>query len=186
MTQQYSHFSPEYIEACFFAWYENKGKSKKLNDGFPPDSDGNIPSTATVRAWITKYGWQERADVLDAEVSMQLERDAVQRKAEATRKLAEVGQKLVDKGIEYLENESFDSASAAVRAITAGADMMAKYVGMGDLIIALSKMNDAQLTREFYKLLGKGGDSITVEQVETSSPESTEQTETAEGEENAD
>src|SRR3989304_618351 len=94
-------YSDTYKEACFFVWYQNRGKTKfHANDGFPQSDDGNIPSLVTVLKWRDSLGWIERADAMDGEVSRNMEKDAIKMKAEAIKKLAKVAETLVDEGIE--------------------------------------------------------------------------------------
>jgi hypothetical protein len=134
------NYSQEYIESCFFIWYQNRDKHRlDIVASLPESEDGNVPPYATVRGWKDRYGWDERADALDAEVAVQLEHEAVTKKAEAIKKLAKVGESLVDKGIDYI---------------------MSKFVGMGEFILGVSKMNDQQLTKEFYRLMGKGDEDV--------------------------
>lgn len=156
-------YPDEYKEACFFHWYQyNRNKGKLfVNDGFP-DYNGQTPEVHTVIKWKNEYGWVERADALDGEVSIRLEREAIDRKAEATKKLAKTGEELLDHGLRYIKENGFDNSSAAVRAIMGGAELMAKFTGMGDFLIAVTKMSDAQLTKEFHKLLGKNENDDTV------------------------
>ena len=149
-------YSDAYKEACFFVWYQNRGKTKfHANDGFPPSDDGKIPSLTTVLKWRNGLGWIERADAMDGELSRTMEKDAIKMKAEAIKKLAKVAETIVDEGIEFIKKNKFDSSSAAVRAILGGAELMARFTGMGELMLSISKMSDSQVEKEFYHLLGK-------------------------------
>jgi len=149
-------YSDAYKEACFFVWYQNRGKTKfHANDGFPPSDDGKIPSLTTVLKWRNGLGWVERADAMDGEVSRNMEKDAIKMKAEAIKKLAKVAETIVDEGVQFIKENKFDSSSAAVRAILGGAELMARFTGMGELMLSISKMSDSQVEKEFYHLLGK-------------------------------
>ena len=149
-------YSDAYKEACFFVWYQNRGKTKfHANDGFPPSDDGKIPSLTTVLKWRNGLGWIERADAMDGEVSRNMEKDAIKMKAEAIKKLAKVAETIVDEGVQFIKENKFDSSSAAVRAILGGAELMARFTGMGELMLSISKMSDSQVEKEFYHLLGK-------------------------------
>ena len=149
-------YSDAYKEACFFVWYQNRGKTKfHANDGFPPSDDGKIPSLTTVLKWRNGLGWVERADAMDGEVSRNMEKDAIKMKAEAIKKLAKVAETIVDEGVQFIKENKFDSSSAAVRAILGGAELMARFTGVGELMLSISKMSDSQVEKEFYHLLGK-------------------------------
>ena len=149
-------YSDAYKEACFFVWYQNRGKTKfHANDGFPPSDDGKIPSLTTVLKWRNGLGWVERADAMDGEVSRNMEKDAIKMKAEAIKKLAKVAETIVDEGVQFIKENKFDSSSAAVRAILGGAELMARFTGVGELMLSIGKMSDSQVEKEFYHLLGK-------------------------------
>jgi len=97
-------YSDAYKEACFFVWYQNRGKTKfHANDGFPPSDDGKIPSLTTVLKWRNGLGWVERADAMDGEVSRNMEKDAIKMKAEAIKKLAKVAETIVDEGVQFIK-----------------------------------------------------------------------------------
>ena len=149
-------YSDTYIESCFFVWYANRGKTKfHMADGFPPSEEGNTPTLVTVIKWRDNLGWIERADAMDGELSRTMEKDAIKMKAEAIKKLAKVAETLVDEGIEFIKEKGFDTSSAAVRAVVSGAELMARFVGMGELMLGISKMSDSQVEKELYSLLGK-------------------------------
>jgi hypothetical protein len=153
------NYTDAYIESVFFLWYEN-GRDTHIGNKVVPSADGNIPQPTTIAGWKRKYGWEERADVLDAQVSMKLEKEAVQKKAKAITKMAEAGESMLDEGLKFIKENKFDSSSAAVRAVMGGAEMLSQYVGMGEFILGMSKMNNAQLTKEMYRLLGKSEDDV--------------------------
>lgn len=144
-------YSDNYIESVFFLWY---GAGRDIRVSIPPSEEGNTPNPLTVAAWKRRYAWEERADVLDAEVSRKLEKQAVEKKAKAITKMAEAGEAMLDAGLRFIkENDKFDTHSSAVRAVIGGADLLAQYAGIGEFI--MGRMNNAQLTKELYRLLGK-------------------------------
>jgi hypothetical protein len=135
-----------------------------------PPIDGRKPNIVTVGRWAVKYGWRERADVLDAQVSIRLEKEVVQERVQILRKLAKAGESLLDKGLDYIEKNSSpfaDNPSAAVRAVVAGAQMIAQYAGAADRLSAIGGMTDKQLEREILNLLGteKNEDENTVDAI---------------------
>jgi hypothetical protein len=158
----------EYIDACFVAWYRAGAPSLNISDedvtvgsrrvmqSIPP-IDGRKPNIVTVGRWAVKYGWRERADILDAQVSIKLEKEVVEERVKILRKLAKAGESLLDKGLDYIEKNSTpfaDNPSAAVRAVVAGAQMIAQYAGAADRLSAIGGMSDKQLEREILNLLG--------------------------------
>ena len=167
-------YTEDYIEQCFFIWYQfNRGKSG-LNsaDNLPPSNEGNIPKSTTIAIWRKKYGWDERADALDGEVSMRLEKEAIEKKAEAIKRVVVMLEDAVSKASDHIKNEGYDSSASAVRMLLGGSEELVKLVGAGELLLAVSRMNDNQLTKEFYRLLGKDDNVIDAEAEDAdSSPE---------------
>jgi hypothetical protein len=100
-------------------------------------------------------GWIERADALDAEVSIKLDREMIQSRADQLRRMAEVGEETMNEGYKYIKEQGFDSAAAAVRAIGLGSDMVFRFAGSADGLVRVLSMTDQQLEKEVAKLLGK-------------------------------
>jgi len=156
-----SEFSLEYKEACFYAWYNNGRPTGSNNKWLPPAPDGSRPSMATVKNWMRGgEGWQDwhqHADDLDAQVSLKLDKEAINKRARTLKKLAEDGEKLKNAGLEFLRREDpfKDNPSAAVRAVVAGSEMEFKYSGMAESLINIARMDDKQLQKEAMRLLGK-------------------------------
>lgn len=163
-------YDESYIEACFFVWYKAgapglRNSNKAISIGgahirkvLPPSPDGRTPNIQTVLDWMDKYDWRSRADALDAEVSRQLEKQAIQDRIKTLQTLAQNGKTLKDKGLDYLnkgDNPFADNPGAAVRAVIAGAEMEFKYAGAADRLAAISQMSDKQIEREILHLLGK-------------------------------
>lgn len=163
-------YSKTYIEACFRAWYDAgtpgmgniEGKASaggaKVINSLPPDEHGRKPNITTIIKWMNTYGWRERADSLDAEVSIMLDRESVQKRIETLKTLAEAGKSLKDKGLDFITktDQPFeDNPSAAVRAIVAGSEMEFKYAGAADRLSAINQMSDKQIEQKLLQLLGK-------------------------------
>jgi hypothetical protein len=128
--------------------------------------------------------WYSRADDLDAQASLVLEREAVEKRVETLRKLAEYGEKLAAAGMSYIEKNSqpfADNVASAVRAIVSGSEMIFKYAGAADRLAAINQMSDKQIEREILALLGKeqeDDDEIEVESTEIVPTESSEDDDT--------
>lgn len=166
-------YSEQYIEACFYAWFSADCPQLRTKTGttptfgtriikvLPETEDGRKPNILTVRGWMDKYGWIERADALKAEASIQMDKQVVEKRVETLRNLAEAGKTLLEKGLAFLNSgDPFsENPSAAVRAIIAGAEMRFKYDGAADRLSEIMKMSDKQLEAEARRLLGKESDS---------------------------
>lgn len=176
-------YSEDYIEACFLEWWKAGRPRAKSSSGshivkvIPTAPDGRKPNIVTVRTWMKNYGWEERADALDAQMSIQLEQEAIQERIKSLKEMAARGKALMDKGAKYIEesdNPFKDNPSAAVRAIATGADMQFRFSGAANHLANIASMSDAAIQKEVLKLLGKNeNEVITVEpeDVEPSEPE---------------
>lgn len=147
-------------------WYRAGSPPIKGEKGvrtFPVDENGNRPAYDTVLQWMDSEDWRQRADVLDAEVTLRLDQDAIEVRVKTLRELAESGKALKQKGLDYLSaepNPFKDNASAAVRAIVAGSDMQFKYAGQADLLANVGGMTNKQLDKELARLLRKNENEI--------------------------
>lgn len=164
-----SEFPIDYREACFYAWYRAGRPSLVATMKIIPSApDGRRPHRLTVKSWMEggndTQAWHDHADVLDAELTLRLDKEAIEERAALVRQLAQDGQLIKEAGIAFLKgNEPFkDNPSAAVRAVVAGADMQFKYSGMAASLVAIAQMNDKQLEKEMMRLLGKNENDTTV------------------------
>jgi len=151
-------FDDDYIESCFYAWYQVRGLTKKsILKHIPVAPDGRKPDANTIISWRDKFGWIEHADDLDAQLSMRLDKEAIEKRANLIEQLVKDSRKMKDKGLAYLDKEDpfKDNPAAAIRAIVAGIEGEFKYTGMAQTLLAITRMDDKQLTREALRLLGK-------------------------------
>ena len=143
----------------------------------PADQGGNKVELATIKRWMVDDGWEQRADVLDAQVSIRLDEEAIENRIQTLRTLAQNGRELKTKGLDYInskENPFDNNPSAAVRAIVAGSEMEFKYAGAADMLSNIAGMTDKQLDKELARLLGKNeNEIIDAESDDVESPEDT-------------
>lgn len=130
----------------------------------------------TVSKWMKGgdgwLSWHEHADILDAEVSLKLDKEAIQERAKLLKKLAHDGRTLKEKGMKALEGENpfSEDMPSAVRAITSGIEIEFKYSGMAEAFLQISQMSDKQLEKEALRLLGKN-ENVEIIDGETTSEE---------------
>lgn len=162
-------YDPNYVEASFRIWYESGSPAlwgtggrptvagTRFLNSLPPDLSGRKPTLSTVRRWTEVYGWRERSDALDAQVSIKLDKEAVQKRINVLKKLAESGEALMEKGLKFIQGDDpfIDNPSAAVRAVIAGAEMQFKYTGAAERLAAISQMSDKQIEQQILFYLGK-------------------------------
>lgn len=149
-------YSDEYIEQVFYLWYKNnKMGGAKLISIIPENEKGMKPNPMTLSTWIKERGWMERADALDAEVSLTLDRDVISARKEMYRKNVEVAEELVAKGRAYILANPLDDSNAALRAIGLGVDILRSDVGKAEFAEKVALMSDTQITKELERLIGK-------------------------------
>ena len=160
MTNKLTSYTPEYIEKCFTVWYSSgRVPIIKLSDKFPADESGRVPNPAAINRWRVKYGWDLRADELDAKAISIVEDDLVSKKAEMLKQQAEIGFQLQTLGMAYLKEDGFDSSSAAVNAVIRGAELERTSRGIGELIVRMSQMSDDDLKAEVLKQLSRAAEA---------------------------
>lgn len=149
-------YSDNYKEACFYAIYEaGMPKTKKWLDIVPPDEDGRKPHLITLKEWARDNGWQERADGLNAQLSVKLDEGVIQKRADAIKQALEVATDVMKRGHQYIQENGFDTAASAVRAIGMGMENIIRYAGMAEMLLSVPTMSDRQLNKELARLLGK-------------------------------
>jgi len=148
-------YTESYKEACFQAWYA-AGKPtlvKDLLEALPEDEHDRKPHPDVVRRWRNADRWDLRADKLDAQVTMRMEDTLINQRVEMLQKQAQRAKKLQEDGMEYLEENGFDSSSSALTAVLKGAELERTSLGLSDTIMKLAKLTNDELTSETQKLL---------------------------------
>lgn len=148
-------FSDDYIDNVFYKWH---GGDRVISQAFvnllDPNEKGNTPTRETVRRWKETRGWDERADALDAEISVQKDRQIIDMRMEMFKKHAEIGGQLIEKGISYLQEHGVENSNSAIRAIDLGLSTERVSTGLAEVYVKISKMSDEDLTKELAKLIG--------------------------------
>lgn len=148
-------FQDNYREVVFALWYEGgKNIGNKLIDAIP-EENGAKPAISTIIKWRDMYGWLERAEILDVEVSQNITDEIVSKRIEMYEKHSKVAGELVEKGIQFLRDNPIDSSSDALKAIALGVDIERASIGQADVGRRILKMSDEQLTKELSRLVGK-------------------------------
>ena len=162
MPKTIEAFGKEYREACFYSWY-SAGCPTTIKASIPEDENGKKPTNSTLKRWSRDDGWRERADAMDAQLSVAVDTEIIERKKQDYIELSETGRGLIKGAVDYLKEEGFDSASAAVRAIGLGADMVAKYSRAAEMIDSVTGKTDGQIEKEIMRLLGKNANSDVID-----------------------
>ena len=150
-------YSMDYVERCFLLWYKlGRPSATELMKHIPPDLEtGDTVHYQMLTKWPTVYAWNERADVLDAEVSRQIEIQAINEKVEMLRRQADLGKMLQDAGAEYFETHAIDSDRTALGAIKTGVEIERNARGIPDALLKIAELKDEELGDIVGKLLSK-------------------------------
>lgn len=171
--KNFDEFDKEYREKCFYSWY-SAGCPTDMKRAVPENENGKKPTNITLKRWARDEGWRARADAMDAEITIKIDSEIIERKKQDYMEMSNAGREMMKSALDYLKTEGFDTASAAVRGVIGGADMMAKYSRAVEMIDAITGKTDAQIQKEIYRLLGKTSadeDAIEVENVDSDDTE---------------
>ena len=139
-------YTDDYREACFLIWYKNGRPSlRKLAPIVPISSVGKRASEWALRTWYKKDEWKKRADGMDAEVSREINKEAIEEKILMLKRHADAAGSLVRLGLDYLENHDIDKAADAIRAISVGIEQERAARGMPIALNEMEKWTTEQL-----------------------------------------
>lgn len=144
-------YDENYLEEIFYAWYEG-GRSLSI---VPKDKSGSSPSKKTIEMWARDNDWNQRADILDAQVSKALDEKVIQRRAVMFEEHVKLADQLIEKGMKFLNEEGITSDNSAIRAITLGIETQRVSVGVAEAFAKISAMSNEQLEKELLKLTGR-------------------------------
>ena len=150
-------YTEEYIDDVFYRWH---GADRIISQAFisqlEPDKNGRTPTKEAVTRWRDTRGWIERADALDAEISVRKDLEVIDLRMQMFKKHAEIGGQLVEKGLSYLQEYGAENSASAIRAIDLGLTTERISTGLAEVYVKISKMSDDALTKELQKLIGGG------------------------------
>lgn len=169
-------YTEEYKEICFQAWYLAGRPSAvgRIRDILPEDVNGRKPVVSMIDAWRKDRMWDFRADDMDAKALAIVDNDLVMQKVEMLRRHAERARTLSEKAMTFLVEDGFDSSASAVNAYFRGTEEERLTRGIGDMIVKMSKMSDADLKDEIIKRLQRASENNQIIETEVVDTESSE------------
>lgn len=149
----FTPYSEQYKESCFQAWYAANcpTEAKIIEKILPKDEYGRKPVLDVVRRWRNSDNWDLRADGLNEEVNRQVEDKLVSAKVKMLEEQARRARDIQVKGMEFIEDNGFDSSSSAVQAIIRGAELERTSLGLSDAILKIAKMTNDELVAQVQK-----------------------------------
>lgn len=138
-------------------WYKmGRPTATEFMKYLPKDLDtGDVAKYNSLLAWRNKYAWDMRADVLDAEVTRQIEIQAINEKVEMLRRQADLGKRLQDAGEDYFLHNAIVSDRVALGAIKTGVEIERNARGIPDALLKIADLKDEELGDIVGKLLSK-------------------------------
>jgi len=169
----FTPYSEQYKESCFQSWYAAGCPTarNKIEEILPEDEYGRKPNLDVLRTWRNADNWDLRADGLDERVNRTIEDSLVAAKVGMLEQQAKRARAIQEKGMEFLDENGFDSSSSAVQAIIRGAELERTSLGLSDAIMKLAKLTNDELMAETKKMLqkfvesGESGDVIDVAEI---------------------
>lgn len=149
-------YDQTYVDAAFVIWYKNgRPETPTLITMLPVDEQGRVATPTILQSWIKKYQWHERADLLDAAVTNQVEKMAVTEKVEMLNRHAEAGKMMIDKAEEYIKSHEIGKMADAIKMLVQGVEIETASRGLPSALIKLSEMNDETLNATVAKLMAR-------------------------------
>ncbi len=149
------NFTDQYKEEVFLLWYDGGRKISNRFTNSLPEENSSRPTPKTVEKWRDSFGWIERAEVLDAELSERLKDKMINDRVEMYEKHVQLASDLIEKGKEFLQTHELKDSSDALKAIALGIDIEKVSIGQAEIGRKILTMSNDQLERELLKLIGR-------------------------------
>ena len=155
-------FTDAYIEQCFTVWYSmgQPTNMQILQDAIPETPEGRKPGIQMLRQLRDTYGWNERADVLNAKAIEVVEHQLIDQKATMLKRQAETAFAVAAVAENHLLSKGFDTAASAVSALKWAQEEERTVRGVSEMMIKISKMSPEELMQEAAKLLKRNSEVI--------------------------
>ena len=156
-----TNYSEFYKEQCFQVWWAAGRPTlvKRLNEILPIDEFDRVVDLVTFKRWRDEYGWDMRGDVLDARAIVKAEDDLVNTRVLMLKEQAAKARILQSRGMDFIEENGFDSSASAVQAIIRGAQLERESRGLSTALLRLAEMTTEELSSETQKLLQRLSES---------------------------
>ena len=173
-------YNQDYKNVAFYIWYQNGRLSMpKLVRKLSEREDGTKPNHLTVGNWKRDNNWIEKADEMDQEAAIQIQKKLIDDRVKMFEEHAEFGEHLRVQALYYLQEHDVDTPNEAMRLLTIAVNMERESVGLSDILKRLKDMEDGDLKDKIAHLMKKGQltDFDTIELTEGDDAESTESVE---------
>lgn len=152
-------YSSTYKRVAFHVWYSHGRTSMtKLQHLLEPREDGTSPNEITLGKWRKADNWEERADEMDEEAAVQIQKKLIDDKVKILEEHAKLGKKLRLKAVDLIEGDdiSFEKPHEAMRLLEIATGLEADSVGLSGILQNIRDMDDAEVKDKLSRLLKKG------------------------------
>ena len=160
-------FTDAYIEQCFTVWYSmgQPTNMQILQDAVPETPEGRKPGIQMLRQLRDTYGWNERADVLNAKAIEVVEHQLIDQKATMLKRQAEQALQIANLARDHLVENGFDTSSSAVSALFKATEEERTVRGISEFLMKISRMDSDGVMSEAIKLLKRNSEVIEGEEI---------------------
>lgn len=149
------NYTDLYKEMVFFRWHsEGRVISPRFCNSLP-DENGTRPTHKAVEKWRDMYGWVQRADALDVELSNRLRDEYIEKRNAMFEKHIDVASTLLEKANAFIKTMKFEEPSDVLRAIALGIEIERASIGQVEMGQRILEMSNDQLDKALLKLVGK-------------------------------
>lgn len=150
-------YSATYKRICFHVWYSNgRVPMTKLQHLVDPTETGDSPNEVTLGKWRKENDWDERADEMDEDAAIQIQKKLIDDKVKILEEHARLGKKLRLKAIDLIEDIPFEKPHEAMRLLEIATGLEADSVGLSGILQNIRDMDDAEVKDKLSRLLKKG------------------------------
>ena len=145
-------YNQDYKNLAFYIWYQNGRPSMpKLTRKLEEREDGTKPSHLTVGNWRRDDSWDEKADNLDKEAAIQIQKKLIDDRVKMFEEHARFGKHLRTEALEWLEEYGVNTPNEAMRLLTIAVNIERESVGLSDIISKIKDMGDGELKDQIAK-----------------------------------
>jgi len=150
-------YNQDYKNLAFYIWYQNGRPSMpKLARKLDEREDGTKPAHLTLGKWKRDDDWEKRANEMDQEAAIQIQKKLIDDRVKMFEEHAEFGEHLRVQALYYLQENELSSANEAMRLLTIAVNMERESVGLSDILKKLKDMEDVDLKDKIAYLMKKG------------------------------
>lgn len=150
-------YSKPYRDIAFHIWY-SKGRPAitSLEHLVDEREDGTKPNHITLGKWKKEDDWVEKADALDEDVAVEIQKKHIQDRVEMFEKHIIVAKDLQEKALDAIEKIGINTPHEAMRLLEIGLNLERSSVGIPDILDKIKDMQDEELRDKLAKLMKKG------------------------------